>query len=174
MSFRHSFWDPPLIIAQIACLQSCFYVIVAIETLIVEAMCNSSSSTDHILNFTTFQGDTVLGWTLALGWVISAGFTCICILWIVGRARQCLDFAVTLHLVHLLCTYWHSGLLPNTLFWYILNCCSCAIMAIGGEWLCMRWELEPILLPDLRQKKRKTSNIYEQVPEEEIEMDDIS
>lgn len=73
--FRSSSWDPPLIVAQIACLQSCFYVIVSIVTLVAEAIASASVSTAHILDYRSFRGDTVLGWSLALGWELSAVIT---------------------------------------------------------------------------------------------------
>lgn len=56
-------------------------------------------------------------------------------------------------------------------------------MAIGGEWLCMRWELEPILLGGAMsaqerkrtgEQKRKASAVYQRLDHEEIEMEDVS
>jgi hypothetical protein len=63
---------------------------------------------------------------------------------VMGRVRLCLDFSVTLHLVHLVLTTMHAQHVPSNLFWWGLNILSCALMTIAGEWLCMRFEMEPI------------------------------
>ena len=56
---------------------------------------------------------------------------------------QCLDFTVTIHVLHLLFCTCYAGL-PRSLAWWLCNIIAMAIMAILGEYLCMRGELAAI------------------------------
>ncbi len=60
------------------------------------------------------------------------------------RAKQCLDFTCTLFLFHLFFMSIYSKQVPSTFLWWLLTAASIGIMAVGGEYLCMRRELEPI------------------------------
>ena len=64
---------------------------------------------------------------------------------IVRRAKLCLDFACTFYFYHLLFT-WHYGGFPAGLLWWLMMGASLCGMAMFGEYLCMRKEMEPILL----------------------------
>lgn len=65
-------------------------------------------------------------------------------LWvIVRRAKQCLDFAATAHFIHLIICAIYSGF-PSTLTWWLLNITCMALMAVIGEFACMRTELKAI------------------------------
>jgi len=63
--------------------------------------------------------------------------------WIVRRAKQCLDFAVTVFVVHLVVCLCYAGF-PHSWAWWLTNLVSVAIMAVLGEYLCMRSELAAI------------------------------
>ena len=68
-------------------------------------------------------------------------------LWfIVCRTKQCLDFAVTLHLFHFIVCSIYNGHIPNTLSWWILNIVGMTLMTVIGEFLCMRTEMKAIPL----------------------------
>ncbi|RKP12758.1 integral membrane protein S linking to the trans Golgi network-domain-containing protein, partial [Piptocephalis cylindrospora] len=141
---------PILLLSQIVCLQAAFYTFNSVAVLCAEAYTNADISLDHILDPTEFRGDTVLGWSLSLCWLLSSGFGSLLLVRIVGRVRLCLDFSATLHLLHLVLSTLHTHHVPSSMFWWVLNIVSCAIMTIAGEWLCMRWDLEPILLGGAR------------------------
>jgi hypothetical protein len=85
---------------------------------------------------------------------------------IVQRTKLCLDFAATLYVLNLLFTRWYSGEMPNTIVWWALEAVCLAIMAVGGEWLCTKYELEPITL--IGARKRQTSQRI--VRGQEVEM----
>mmetsp|Transcript_24381 Transcript_24381/g.46265 ORF Transcript_24381/g.46265 Transcript_24381/m.46265 type:complete len:147 (-) Transcript_24381:425-865(-) len=73
--------------------------------------------------------------------VAGAGYLCI----IVERAKKCLDFTVTLYIVHFFGCMLHSGL-PASIEWWVLHFTSLVFMAVIGEWLCMRREMRDIPL----------------------------
>lgn len=57
--------------------------------------------------------------------------------------RQCLDFAATAHLVHLVFCCVYAGF-PKWWTWWLLNLACMALMAVMGEFVCMRTELKAI------------------------------
>ncbi|CAI7993518.1 Protein SYS1 homolog [Geodia barretti] len=81
-----------------------------------------------------------------MGAVSLNSFTTALIMWkIVRRAKQCLDFAVTLMLVFLLVCLVYGGL-PWLLSWWLTHLASTGITALTAEYLCMRTELAAIPL----------------------------
>ena len=56
---------------------------------------------------------------------------------------QCLDFSVTMYLLHLVFSIMYGGL-PHSLAWWITNIVSLVITILVGEFLCMRSELAAI------------------------------
>ena len=76
--------------------------------------------------------------------IAGAGFLCI----VVERAKKCLDFTATLYIVHFFVCLFHSGL-PANVEWWVLHLTGLVIMAVLGEWLCMRREMRDIPLATL-------------------------
>lgn len=61
----------------------------------------------------------------------------------VGRAKSCLDFTFTLHLIHFISCCLHMSTLPSIL-WWSTQFFAFLIMVLWGEYLCMKQEMEPI------------------------------
>ncbi|ORX48832.1 hypothetical protein DM01DRAFT_1338486 [Hesseltinella vesiculosa] len=101
---------------------------------------------DAIFKAEVLQTDNVFGWTLGLVWMVTAVLLIPLLVMIVQRARQVLDFVLTLHGCHLLfcCIYEHQ--FPWTMTWWIVQGLTILIMTLGGEWACMRHEMKPIFL----------------------------
>jgi len=69
------------------------------------------------------------------------------VLWhFVQRAKPCLDFSVTTHLIHLVLSWLYNGHFPTTFSWWILNVICASIMCVGGEFLCLKTEMKAIPL----------------------------
>ena len=60
---------------------------------------------------------------------------------VVERAKKCLDFTATVHLIHLCCTVMYDGF-PGSWEWWVINFVSVVVMALLGEFLCMRREMQ--------------------------------
>lgn len=56
---------------------------------------------------------------------------------------QCLDFTVTVYLLHFLAVTCYGGL-PHSWGWWLCNAVGLIILAVLGEYLCMRSELAAI------------------------------
>ncbi|XP_068721639.1 protein SYS1 homolog isoform X2 [Montipora capricornis] len=141
--FRSYVWDPSLIISQIAAIQCVFYLFLAFWILLVDFWTGSTRSLDQFfrpkeLEFSSFKGKVTMA-AFCLNALTGAGG-----LWvIVRRAKQCLDFAATAHFIHLIICAIYSGF-PSTLTWWLLNITCMALMAVIGEFACMRTELKAI------------------------------
>ncbi|KAI9104564.1 integral membrane protein S linking to the trans Golgi network-domain-containing protein [Phlyctochytrium arcticum] len=155
-SFRSSSFDPILITAQIVGLQCAYYASSSIIILILELLTGSNITLNHVLAHDELTMGTAMGWGLFLANLINAVLGSYYLVYIVARAKLCLDFAVTLHILHLLfsCAYTHS--FPPSLFWWFSFICTLAILALGGEYLCLQRDLEPITLAG--SKKRQASS----------------
>ncbi len=66
------------------------------------------------------------------------------ILYFIARSKLVLDFALTVHFVHLVVTSFYTHAIPANLFWWALQVCSATIMTSLGVWACQWRELRPI------------------------------
>jgi hypothetical protein len=92
---------------------------------------------------------TTNGWLVITSNLLTALVGALYLVWIVERAKKCLDFASTVYFWHFVATCIYSGF-PARLEWWVVNGCSLAIMALLGEYLCVRRELMDIPLSALR------------------------
>ena len=74
------------------------------------------------------------------------------LLLIVERAKKCLDFTVTMYIIHLFICLIYGGL-PSSIAWWVVNGIGAATMAVLGEWLCIRRELREIPTRSSRASK---------------------
>ena len=66
------------------------------------------------------------------------------LLLLVSRSKLVPDFALTLHLLHLLTTSLYARSLPTNLLWWGLQAGSAGIMISLGVWACRYRELRPM------------------------------
>uniref|UniRef100_A0A9J8C8A6 SYS1 golgi trafficking protein n=1 Tax=Cyprinus carpio carpio TaxID=630221 RepID=A0A9J8C8A6_CYPCA len=62
----------------------------------------------------------------------------------IRRGKQCLDFTVTVHFFHVIGCWIYNTHLKAALSWWLVNVACMALMAVIGEYLCMRTELRAI------------------------------
>jgi len=63
---------------------------------------------------------------------------------LIARSKLVLDFALTVHFIHLVVTSLYTHSIPTHLFWWALQICSASIMTSLGVWACQWRELRPI------------------------------
>jgi ABC-type nickel/cobalt efflux system permease component RcnA len=66
------------------------------------------------------------------------------ILLLIARSKLVLDFALTVHFIHLVVTSLYSHAIPANLLWWMLQICSATVMTSVGVWACQWRELKPI------------------------------
>ncbi|CAL9075349.1 unnamed protein product, partial [Musa textilis] len=75
------------------------------------------------------------------------------LLYLVERAKKCLDFSATLYIIHLFICIIYGGW-PSSITWWVVNVTGLALMSLLGEWLCIRRELQEIPITRLRSSKQ--------------------
>lgn len=63
---------------------------------------------------------------------------------LVSRSKLVLDFALTVHFIHLVVTFLYTGLVPRNFLWWTVQLVSAAVMVFLGIWACQWRELKPI------------------------------
>ncbi|KAL2462708.1 Coatomer subunit beta'-1 [Forsythia ovata] len=136
-------WDPWLIVAQIVCLQCLYYLTLGIFLAILVGTRVSKMSLVYFFDYAIVTSSTVTGWcviaSIFLSSVAGAGY----LLYLIERAKKCLDFSATLYIIHLFICIIYGGW-PSSITWWVVNITAFAVMALLGEYLCMRRELREI------------------------------
>jgi hypothetical protein len=65
---------------------------------------------------------------------------------IVEKSKQCLDFAITLFICHLLLVWMYNQKFPKRMEWYIVHVIATIMMILLAEHLCAKRELDDIPL----------------------------
>jgi hypothetical protein len=86
----------------------------------------------------------LVGISRGLGFDIADTYSTIFILLLITRSKLVLDFALTVHFIHLIVTSLYSHGIPANLLWWMLQICSATVMTSVGVWACQWRELKPI------------------------------
>mmetsp|Transcript_4648 Transcript_4648/g.8233 ORF Transcript_4648/g.8233 Transcript_4648/m.8233 type:complete len:145 (-) Transcript_4648:1168-1602(-) len=120
------------------------------------ALFGTVMSLDQFFSFSAVDAAAPTGWVIImstlLNAVVSAGVLCL----VVERAKKCLDFTFTSHFVHLSACTMYEGF-PSNWEWWMLNFASLVVMAVVGEYLCMRRELREIRISDFLSLRNPSS-----------------
>mmetsp|Transcript_2244 Transcript_2244/g.6803 ORF Transcript_2244/g.6803 Transcript_2244/m.6803 type:complete len:173 (-) Transcript_2244:324-842(-) len=141
-------FDPVLIVAQIVCLQCALYLDLGLWLSILTALTGNALtrvSLSSLFSYSAIRLSFAGGWIPLVAYILNAVVGAVVLALIVERAKKCLDFTTTFHFVHLLCCWWHGGF-PSSWEWWGINLGSLCIMALLGEYLCMKRELQDIPL----------------------------
>ncbi|OJD18548.1 hypothetical protein AJ78_01464 [Emergomyces pasteurianus Ep9510] len=137
---------PPLkILKKILFLQAAYYTCATILILFAAVVAGAAFSPDLILSWRSLRGDTTIGWTLGLVWLLNSAVGVIFLLLWVSRSKLIPDFALTIHFIHLLITSFYTHSLPTNWLWWGLQITSSALMTFLGMWVCQWRELQPIV-----------------------------
>ncbi|UMM12635.1 hypothetical protein L5515_001312 [Caenorhabditis briggsae] len=137
-SFRQFVWDPVLLISQMTCLQTFFYA----AQMSVMLLCSFYGYEPLISSIFSTQTQR----SMALIQLIASVGVSFALSYLVQRAKQCLDFACTVHFFHLICVTIYNRTLPTQFTWWILQVISTTVCTVLGEYLCMKIESQEIKL----------------------------
>ncbi|KAF2011802.1 hypothetical protein BU24DRAFT_426905 [Aaosphaeria arxii CBS 175.79] len=136
--------SPTRILSQIIILQVAYYACAAVLIIFTALVAGKEISADLLFSWRSLRGDTTVGWTLGLVWLLNSLACVVFILLLIARSKLVLDFAVTVHFIHLVVTSLYSHAFPSNLFWWGLQLCSATLMTSLGVWACQWRELRPI------------------------------
>ncbi|KAI0165208.1 integral membrane protein S linking to the trans Golgi network-domain-containing protein [Hypoxylon sp. FL1284] len=136
---------PPLrIIGQIAALQGIYYAAALVLMLFTTLVAGTRFGLDLVFGWADLRGDTTQGWLMGFVWLCCAGVTIVSLVTLIGRSKLVLDFALTLHAVHLVVVTLYTGLVPRNVAWWLTMALSSAVTVSGGTYGCQWRELRPI------------------------------
>ncbi|XP_068219916.1 protein SYS1 homolog isoform X1 [Palaemon carinicauda] len=142
--FRYKIWDPPLIISQIITMQAVYYVGLGLWIAILDLLTGHHRSLDSVFKYQELQIKEVHGRAVMAAFILNALTGSLGLWKIVQRTKQCLDFTVTAHFLHLIGCWFYNGHLPSQPSVWLLNLVTITLMCVLGEYLCMRTEMQNI------------------------------
>jgi protein SYS1 len=159
-------FNPKLIFSQIVAIQCFHYLMLGLTFQINHLIFGTSITVDRIFTDKFLTVWTWIGWidssaivfSYFFGYVEKFSFwdyrcsnffnylyRSLLMALIVEKSKKCLDFSVTLFLIHLVSCVCYSGF-PLKLDWWIIHVLGTIIMILFGEYLCSIRELQEIPL----------------------------
>ncbi|KAI8895552.1 integral membrane protein S linking to the trans Golgi network-domain-containing protein [Globomyces pollinis-pini] len=154
--FRSNQFDAILISSQIVCLQSLYYGFLGFLTIITELLSAQPITLAHIFD-PSFIQLTVFGCSLFIMHILSVTLLAAAMMKLIKRSRLCLDFAITLHLFHLVFIWIYNHSLPSHWFWWFMKLVSLTVLIVLSQKLCLYEELLPIDLIGHRKNDMENS-----------------
>ncbi|KAJ6942513.1 protein SYS1 [Populus alba x Populus x berolinensis] len=136
-------WDPWLIVAQIVCLQCLYYLTLGFFLSLLVGTRVSRLTLVYFFDFATITTSTVTGCCVIASLLLTSFAGAGYMLFLIERANKCLDFSATLYIIHLLKCMIYGGW-PSSITWWVVNGTGFAVMALLGEYLCIKRELQEI------------------------------
>ena len=138
-------FNPRLILSQIISLQSFHYVILGIIFQINHVLFGTSITIDRIFTSKHLDIWSATGWIDNSAILFSSLIGSLLLAIIVEKSKKCLDFSVTLFLIHIVLSSIYGGF-PSTWDWWIIHILGMIMMVLFGEYACSKRELSDIPL----------------------------
>ncbi|CAA2980758.1 SYS1 homolog [Olea europaea subsp. europaea] len=136
-------WDPFLIVAQIVCLQCLYYLTLGVFLALLVGTRVSKMSLVYFFDYAIVTASTVTGWCVIASIFLSCVAGAVYLVYLIERAKKCLDFAATLYIIHLFICIIYGGW-PSSITWWVVNITAFTVMAFLGYSLCMKREMREI------------------------------
>lgn len=141
----NNLFNPRLILSQIISLQSFHYVVLGVIFQINHVLFATSITTDRIFTAKHLDIWSASGWIDCGAVLMSSFIGSILLAIIVEKSKKCLDFSVTLFLLHIIVCSIYGGF-PATWDWWIIHILGMIMMVLFGEYFCSKRELSDIPL----------------------------
>lgn len=151
--FRKTTWDPTLIVFQIAAVQTIMYFSLGTLIWIISSLLGTTKSLDYAFQYKELHVRDFGGHLVITIFLFNSLVGAVSLWWIVQRTKQCMDFACTAHLIHLVFCWFYNNSFPTSFSWWCLNLVSASVMCVCGEFLCMKTELRAIPLMGMNSQK---------------------
>ncbi|KAF2169652.1 hypothetical protein M409DRAFT_64710 [Zasmidium cellare ATCC 36951] len=135
---------PLRILTQIFLLQLSYYGTAIVLIVFTSIVAGKHPDPGMFFDWRNVRGDVTTGWTLGLCWMLDSLITVIPILLLIARSKLVPDFALTIHLIHLIITSLYTRTLPSNISWWMLQILSSVLMISLGMWACQWRELRPM------------------------------
>mmetsp|Transcript_711 Transcript_711/g.1520 ORF Transcript_711/g.1520 Transcript_711/m.1520 type:complete len:185 (-) Transcript_711:408-962(-) len=138
-------FNPRLILSQIISLQSFHYVVLGVIFQINHVLFATSITMDRIFTAKFLDIWSAMGWIDNAAVLTSSFIGSLLLALIVEKSKKCLDFSVTLFLIHIILSSMYGGF-PSTWDWWIIHILGMIMMVVLGEYFCSKRELSDIPL----------------------------
>uniref|UniRef100_A0A7C9DYL0 Protein SYS1 homolog n=1 Tax=Opuntia streptacantha TaxID=393608 RepID=A0A7C9DYL0_OPUST len=143
MFYGSQAWDPWLIVAQIVCLECLYYLTLGLFLALLVGTRVSKMSLFYLFDYAAVTASTVTGWGVIASFLLTSLAGAGYLLYLIERAKKCLDFSATLYIIHLFICIVYGGW-PSSFTWWMVNIIGLAVMALLSEFLCMKQEQREI------------------------------
>ncbi|KAF8050141.1 hypothetical protein N665_2038s0014 [Sinapis alba] len=143
MFYGTAVWDPWLIVGQIICLECSFYLSLGVFMILFLGLRVPRLSLVYFFDFATLSTSTLTGWCVIVSFLFTSLAGAVYMIFLVERARKCLDFSATLYIIHLFFCIVYGGW-PSSMAWWVVNGTGLAVMALLAEYLCIKREQREI------------------------------
>ena len=141
-------FDPVMIVAQICAMQALLYLGLGAWLLLLNGLAGRPATAvglEQVFSAKALRmsqpGGVVALVAFFLNALAGGGFLVL----VVERAKKCLDFTATYHILHLVfCTLYDGW--PEGWEWWVVMITNVIVMSLLGEYLCMRSEMREIPL----------------------------
>ena len=141
-------FDPALIVGQICALQALLYLGLGAWLLLLNGLAGQPATAvglEQIFSARALRLTHPGGATALADFFMNAIAGGCYLVIIVERAKKCLDFAATAHILHLVFCMLYDGF-PEGWEWWVVMVMNVVVMSLLGEYLCMRREMREIPL----------------------------
>ncbi|CAK7273769.1 hypothetical protein SEPCBS119000_005827 [Sporothrix epigloea] len=137
---------PPLkLLSQIVLVQTVLYFSLTALLFFTERISGRPFTFNLVFGWDGIRGDTTEGLVTAFVFVMAAALFCAAAIVIfVGRSKLVLDFAATLHFVHLVVVLLITKTVPASFAWWATMVVSTGATVFVSAWGCRHRELQPI------------------------------
>lgn len=136
-------FNPRMILYQMVAIQSIFYAAFVSSTVFVSILFGFPYRLGKFFDFATYSFETTAGGCVCVMLWTNLVFMSFLLPRIIERTRKCLDFVVTLVVVHL-CFSWASFGFPWSASWWTVWTLGAVACTVLGEYLCLREEQREI------------------------------
>ena len=148
--FEPGGFDPKMIVAQIAAMQALLYLSLGAFMLLFNGLSGRPATAvglEQVLSSRALRLSSPGGTISLMAFFFNALAGGCFLVVVVERAKKCLDFAATWHILHMCACTLYDGW-PEGWEWWVANIGGATAMTLLGEYLCMRHEMREIPLRD--------------------------
>ena len=137
-------YDPMLIICQIVIMQCLHYLGLGFAYFLMDTLMGVPITMSQFFSDDAFANiSTRMAWATILGILLNSFFNIASLIYVVERAKKCLDYGGTVYFLHVIFCAFFKGL-PTCWQWWLCNFLALIIAVVVGEYLCATRELREI------------------------------
>lgn len=158
--------DPWTTASLIVALLCCYNILLAVTHIAISILLGDPvNPIDRVWDYRGYHFSSIPGYKTALVQVITVALCVPVEVLVVQRAKLILDFAMTTQFFQLLFTWLYSDKFPSSWAWWFTWLVSSIILVFGGEYACMKIELQPLTFGSGNTTTQRSSAVASATPQ---------